>query len=366
MKNLLGWRNYVKEIAPYIPGKSIEEVKAEFQLDEVIRLASNESPMGTSPRVIEAITRAAMECHLYPDASATHLREELAALYGLRREEVMTGNGADNLISILISAYVNEKDEVLYCTPTFPAYRSATLLMGGVPVEVPMSEDFTFDLESLKEHISERTKLIFICNPNNPTGTIVDAAALEAFVREVPEHTMVVLDEAYIEYVQNENYLTGIDFYKKGYPVVTIRTFSKFYGLAGLRVGYAIAAEEILDPMLRIREPFATNRIAIEAAIAALRDEDYTKEHLAINDEGKKYLEQELTELGYTVYTSYTNFLFVDLKEDVKTLFDALLTKGIIIRPCGAWGYPNFARISIGTMEQNQRLIDALKEWKDQ
>lgn len=355
------WRQYVKKIAPYVPGKSIEAVKKELNLEEVLRLASNENPLGPSPKAKEALHRAMLDVHLYPDAPATELREKLASLYGVLPEQVITGNGADNVISFVISAYVNEGDEVLYCTPTFPAYRSTTLLMGGTPVQVPLTEKFTFDLDGLKANITEQTKLIFICNPNNPTGTIVDSEALEQFIKDVPEHVTVVLDEAYIEYVRKENYLTGVDFFKKGYPVITIRTFSKFYSLAGLRIGYAIASEEIIEPMLRLREPFAVNRPAIAAAIATLDDTEFTERHFNMNEEGRRFLKEEMEKLGFIVYPSWTNFLFVHVKRDGKKLFDELLQKGIIVRPCHGWGYDGYVRISIGTKEQNEWLIETLK-----
>src|SRR5699024_1332366 len=261
------WRGFVEQISPYVPGKSIEAVKKEYNLTEVHRLASNENPLGPSEKAKEAMAEAAMEAHLYPDTSALSLRETLADLYGVTSDEILTGNGADNVISLVVSAYVNEGDEVLYCTPTFPAYRSSTLLMGGVPVEVPLRDDFTFDLHEMKEKITKKTKLIFICNTNNPTGTIVDHEEIEDFIRDVQKDVLVVLDEAYIEYVDVEGYKTGIDLFKAGYNVLTIRTFSKFYSLAGLRVGYAIGTKKVLEPMLRLREPFALNRVAIAGAV---------------------------------------------------------------------------------------------------
>ncbi|AOV07446.1 histidinol-phosphate transaminase [Sporosarcina ureilytica] len=356
------WRKYVKQIAPYVPGKSIEAVKKEFNLDAVLRLASNENPLGPSSKAVDAMQQAMAESHLYPDPTAAELREKLATIYGVLPEQIITGNGADNVISFVISAFVNEGDEVLYCTPTFPAYRSTTLLMGGKPVEVPLTKELTFDLDSLKENITDKTKLIFICNPNNPTGTIVESNALEQFIASVPEHVTVILDEAYIEYVRKENYLTGIDFFKKGYPVITIRTFSKFYSLAGLRVGYAVASEEMLAPMLRLREPFAVNRPAIAAAVATLDDTEFTEDHFEMNEAEKLALSEKMEELGFTVYPSSTNFLFIHIKSDAQELFNALLKKGIIIRPCTGWGYDEYVRISIGTKEQNELLLSTLKQ----
>lgn len=358
------WRQGIKKIAPYVPGKSIEAVKKELKLEQVHRLASNENPLGPSPKAKEAMEKAIHDVHLYPDASATKLRERIAQLYSIQPEEVVTGNGADNIISLVVSAYIDEGDEVVYCSPTFPAYRSAALLMGGIPVEVPLANGWTFDLETIKKKITAKTKLIFICNPNNPTGTIVESAALERFIQDVPEHVTVVLDEAYIEYLRKENYKTGIDYFKAGHPIITIRTFSKFYSLAGLRVGYAIASEELLEPILRLREPFACNRVAIEAAAATLDDKEFTEWHFQRNEAGKEYLSRKLTELGFTVYPSYTNFLFVHVKSDAQTLFGKLLERGLIIRPCNPWGLDQYVRVSIGKKEQNELLVEMLYQYK--
>ncbi len=354
------WRKEVTEIAAYVPGKSIEEVKKEYGLEEVHRLASNENPLGPSKKAQKAMQDSVLEAHLYPDTSASVLRETLATLYNVSADEIVTGNGADNVISLVISAYVNAGDEVLYCTPTFPAYRSSTLLMGGVPVEVSLREDFTFDLEALKEKITDRTKLIFICNPNNPTGTIVDHGELEQFIREVSEDVLVILDEAYIEYVDVDGYKTGIDFFKAGYSVLTIRTFSKFYSLAGLRVGYAIGRKEVLEPILRLRDPFALNRVAIAGAVASIGDEGFAQKHAKMNVEEKVFLTKQLEELGCTVYPSHTNFLFVDVKTDGFMLFENLLKHGFIIRPCAGWGLTNY--VPIGTHEQNEQFMNVLRK----
>ncbi|WP_301109771.1 histidinol-phosphate transaminase [Sporosarcina sp.] len=358
----MNWRTSVKDIAPYIPGKSIEAVKKELNLEVVHRLASNENPLGPSPKAKAAMKQAIEEVHLYPDASATKLRERLADLYEVRPEQVITGNGADNIISLVVSAYIDEGDEVVYGSPTFPAYRSSTLLMGGKPVEVPLTEDWKFDLDAIQAAITDKTKLVFICNPNNPTGTIVEDSAIEKFIQEVPDHVTVVLDEAYIEYIREQPYKTGIDYFKADHPIITIRTFSKFYSLAGLRVGYAIASEELLEPVLRLREPFAVNRVAIEAASATLDDSEFTDEHYQMNEEGKNYLTEEFTKLGFEVFPSYTNFLFVHIKSDAQILFNKLLEKGLIIRPCTPWGLNEYVRVSIGTKEQNELLVEILHQ----
>lgn len=361
MRNI-NYRNFVKQIDPYVPGKSIEEVKKRYGLEQVIRFASNENPYGPSPEAITAATQSINDMNLYPDATVNELRHELASIHGLKAEEIITANGADNIINILISTYVNEGDEVLYCTPTFPSYRSTTVLMGGVPVEVPLTEQWKYDLDALLNAITHKTKLIFICNPNNPTGTILSADEIESFLKEVPDGIHVVFDEAYIEYVKEANYPTGIDWYKQSYPVITIRTFSKYYGLAGLRVGYAVANENILEPMLRIREPFATNRAAIYASIAALKDTQFYERNYEKVIQGREYLADELDDLGFDVVESHSNFLFVNIHSDALTVFNQLLEKGIIVRPCSPWGYDQHLRISIGTMDQNKQFIQILQK----
>lgn len=360
------WRNAISKIDPYIPGKSIEDVKKNYHLEKVIRMASNENQFGPSPKAVSAASKAMQNIMLYPDSTAEILRDVLGKHYKVSPDEIMTANGADEILSLLISAYVNASDEVIYCTPTFPSYRTSVLLMEGIPVEVPMQSGWRYDLEKILQKVTEKTKMIFICNPNNPTGTKVSQEEMISFLDKVPDHVQVVLDEAYIEYVEpSQNYPTGIDYYKKNYPVVTVRTFSKYYGLAGLRVGYVVASKSKLAPLLRIRPPFANNQGGIEAAVQALLDQEYSSRHLQKIKEGKIYLSEELTNLGCKVTPSDTNFLFVDLKENALSLFEQLMSKGFIIRPCTPWGFPEHARITIGTKEQNISFIKALNSIKN-
>src|SRR5690625_567649 len=362
MENEL-YRDALQAIDPYIPGKSMEDVKNEYNLDAPIRLASNENRFGPSPKATQAAKEAMIDTHLYPDSTAKILRKCLAELYGVHSKQVMTANGADEVLSLLIAAYINDGDEVIYGTPTFPTYRSETLLMGGIPKEVPLTKEWKYDLNKMLDMITNKTKMIIICNPNNPTGTIVLQEELADFINKVPNNVLVVMDEAYIEYhIQQIKYLTSIDLFKQSFDnLITVRTFSKFYGLAGLRVGYAIGLEQHLEPIQRIRPPFATNRPAIEAAVQAIKDKAFSSKHIPEMEEQKAYLEKELTKIGFTVIPSATNFLFVHVKKDATDLFEQLLYKGIIIRPCAPWGLPEYARITIGTKEQNDKLIYDLK-----
>lgn len=356
------WREGVKQLKPYIPGKSIEDAKKESGLDEIIRLASNENPFGPSKKAIRVLRESLASGHLYPDSTCGELRSKLSEQFGLTEDHFVVTNGADNVITLVGSAYINPGDEVIYCVPTFPAYRTVTVLMGGIPVEVPMTTSFRYDLKAITERITERTKLVFICNPNNPTGTIVTNEELDTFLENIPEHVIVVLDEAYIEFIDDKNYRNGIDYIRSCRPVISIRTFSKLYGLAGLRVGYAVASEQMLKPILAVREPFAVNRLAQDAAVASLEDEDYKRTILDANKSGMQYLYQSFTSLGYDVVQSHTNFLFVDMKCDTSIMFERLMRMGILIRPCAAWGLKNYARITIGSEEQNRKLVDALKK----
>ncbi|KAB7704037.1 histidinol-phosphate transaminase [Bacillus aerolatus] len=356
------WRSNVTQLKPYIPGKAIEEVKRELGLEDVIRLASNENPYGPSPKAVEAMQKALLESQLYPEATSGELREKLGALYNLGTDQFLVANGADNIITLVGTAYINPSDEIIYCTPTFAAYETITLLMGGIPVAVPLNEDYTYNLEGILASTNEKTKLIFICNPNNPTGTIVEDDKLEAFLKQVPPHVIVVLDEAYVEFIGREEYRTGVDFVKAGYQVMFIRTFSKLYGLAGTRIGYVAARKEYIEPVQAVREPFAANRMAHAGALAALDDEAYKNKSLQENKREMAKLMKEFQSFGYHVTESYANFLFVDMKEDVIQLSQALMQEGILIRPCAAWGLKTHARITVGTPQQNERLIEALQK----
>ncbi|GHH99038.1 histidinol-phosphate transaminase [Neobacillus kokaensis] len=356
------WRRNVSLLKPYIPGIAIEDVKRKLGLEEITRLASNENPFGPSPKAVTAMRLALLDSQLYPESSCRALREKLASLFELKPEQFLIGNGADNVISLIGTAYINPGDEIIYCTPTFPAYRTITLLMGGTPIEIPVTKNQTYDLDRILAAITAQTKLIFICNPNNPTGTIVENGLLESFLQRIPPHVIAVLDEAYVEFIEQPGYHTGVDFVKKNYPVIFVRTFSKLYGLAGTRVGYCAANCDLMKPILAVREPFAVNRIAAAGAFSALDDEDYKFTILQENKREMEKLSKELRALGYDVTESHANFLFVDIKGDAVELTNTLMREGVLIRPCIAWGLPQHARITIGTAEQNERLLTALRK----
>ncbi len=359
------YRKNVSSFGPHITGAATEEAKRQSNLKNVTRLATNENPFGPSPKAIKAMKKAVEEGHLYPDPTCWELREKLGEQQGINPENYVVANGADNIINLTIASYVNPGDEVVYCTPTFSEYNKNTLLMGGIPVEIPTTDDHKFDLEAMLGAVTEKTKLVIICNPNNPTGTIVGGDELRSFFNRLPKHVIPILDEAYIEFVNLKDYPTAVDYIKEGFPIIAIRTFSKLYGLAGMRVGYAFSNDELIKPLHMVREPFACNRVAHAGAIAALDDHDYKNKVLNANKLEMEKLIKVFRAKGYIVAETHTNFLFLDMKQDTSKVAKDLLEKGFIVRACEPWGYPNHARISIGTAKQNEKLIKTIEEMSE-
>ncbi|RST74248.1 histidinol-phosphate transaminase [Siminovitchia acidinfaciens] len=356
------WRNTVRSLEPHIPGQATKAAKQQLKATNVIRLATNENPYGPSPKAIEAMQKAIQEGHLYPDPSCWELRDKLGRLHGIDPENYVIANGADNIINLMIASYINPGDEVVYCAPTFSEYNKNTTIMGGIPVEVPTTTDHKFDLEAMFQAINEKTKMVIICNPNNPTGTILDGDEIRGFLKRLPKHVVPILDEAYVDFIDVNGYETGIDFIKEGLPVIVLRTFSKLYGLAGMRVGYAVANEELIKPLHMVREPFACNRVAHGGALGALDDIDYKNKVLTRNKQEMKKLVTALRNQGFEVEESHTNFIFCDMKQDTTGIANELAERGLIVRPANIWDLPNYMRISIGTPEQNDQLLKALEE----
>jgi len=354
-------RKGVLKITSYIPGKSIEEVQKEFGAKRWIKLASNENLLGPSPKALAAIRKELPNIYLYPEGPCTILRKALAKKFAIPEGMVVISNGADNLILMIANAFVNEGEEVVIADPTFSVYTNVTQIMGGKPIKVKL-KDFTHDLESMLKKVNRKTKLVFICNPNNPTGTTVSLEAFNYFLSRLPKHVIVVLDEAYGDFVEDAFYPNGLDYIKGEEQVIVLRTFSKVYGLAGLRIGYALGREDLIDCLYQVRDPFPVHRLAQVAAVAALEDEDHAIRSIQWVYEGKKYLYKELDRMGLTYVRSQANFIFIDFEKDSEEVFQALLREGIIIRPGKIWGYSTFARVTIGRMEDNQRFIKALKK----
>ncbi|MBE0466802.1 MAG: histidinol-phosphate transaminase [Candidatus Desulforudis sp.] len=351
-------RKNVLDLAVYRPGKPIDEVQRELGLTEVVKLASNENAVGPSPSAIAALHDVLNEVHYYPDGSGYRLRQALAGFFGVEPGYIHLGNGSNEIVQQLSLAFLEPGDEAVMPVPSFPRYQPLARMMDAVPREVPLKND-TLDLEAMAAQINPRTKLIYICNPNNPTGTLVTKDAVDRFLAAVPGHCLVVLDEAYFEYVEDNNYPDGLE-YVKAYPnVVVLRTFSKIYGLAGLRIGYAFARPEIVDCLERVREPFNVNSMAQEAALAALADQDHVAGLRALNDVEKQYLYRELAQMGLDYVPTEANFILFDAGRDEQRVFQSLLRRGVIIR--GGFGYGTRLRVTIGTRDQNRKFLRALE-----
>lgn len=353
-------RKEILKMMPYVPGKPIDDVKREYNIDKVVKLASNENPLGASPKAKQAIKESLDTLHLYPDGYVYNLREKLAQKFDVAMESLIFGDGTDEILELLFKAFVNKDDEIIFAEQTFIEYERNTLLMGGKGVKIPMALGLKHDLDAMAAAINTNTKMIFICNPNNPTGTIVEREAVEEFLSKVPNNILVVFDEAYFEYAaQNEKYPDSMDYQKKGYKnVITLRTFSKAYGLAGLRIGYGIADSEIIEMLEKVRLPFNVGNLAQAGAEAALEDSHHLKNSVELNREGMEYIYSEFDKLGFAYADSYANFIYADVNMNGKELFEALLRKGVIIRPMAG----NCIRVTVGTMEENRFFIEKLRE----
>ncbi|HOK56261.1 MAG TPA: histidinol-phosphate transaminase [bacterium] len=355
-------RKELKEIAPYVPGKPIDEVKRIYNIDRIIKLASNENPLGYSPKVKEVIKENLDDINRYPDGSGYYLKKELANFLNISEDEIILGSGSSEVISLAIEAFVNPGEEVIYPFPSFIIYRILVLKVGGVPVEVHLENDFSYNIDRILEKINSKTKVIILCNPNNPTGTILYKNQLERFLNKIPDNIIVISDEAYFEYVEDKNFGTCFPYYKEKNIVIT-RSFSKIYGLASLRIGYGIGKSEILNYMERIRPPFNTTGIAQIAAITALKDMDFVKKSIENNIKGKKFLYENFKKLGIDYIPTEANFILCRFKGDATFIVKELEKAGVIVRGMKSFGLSNeYVRITIGTEEENRILIEKLSK----
>jgi histidinol-phosphate aminotransferase len=350
-------RKNLFDIDPYVPGKPISEVKKEYGLSDVTKLASNENPLGPSKRAQEAIIAALPDLHRYPDGGAVTLKEALCHTHGVAADQILVGNGSDEVIKLISETFLDPGDEVVIPTPTFSQYWFGAQVMGASSVIVPLQENFEYDLEAMLAAVTEKTKLVYLCTPNNPTGTYIKKDDLKSFLDRLPKHVLVALDEAYEEYVVAEDAAHGIDFLKAGYNVLVMRTFSKLYALAALRVGYTLGLPEVIHSINRAREPFNVNHMAQVAAVAALQDEEHTQASRDVNRAGYQQLTDGLAALGFSVVPTQANFLIFDTGVNDKELFQALLREGVIVRSGTALGVPGYLRISIGTSEENAKFL---------
>jgi histidinol-phosphate aminotransferase len=358
-KHLL--RDSLRNLKPMVTGKPIEEVQQEYNLKEIIKLGSNENPWGTSIKALDAVKTELSKINQYPVNMSPALRKALADRLDVDEDMLIVSNGGATIFSLVIQAFVDKTEEVIMAKPTFPIYRRATLLSGGIPIEVPLI-DFTHDLNRMLDSIGQKTKVIVICNPNNPTGTIVTHSALERFLNTVPESILVVLDDVYTDFCTSPDRPDSIAFIHAGKPVISIRTFSKLYGLAGIRIGYAIAPKDLIQGLEIVQEPFAVNRLAHAAALAALEDTEFRNFVIRETIKLRGELYDELSAMGLKCISSHANFIFADLKKNAQSVFKSLLPLGFVIRAMEVWEMPTWARITVGTREQNHKLTKVLRE----
>jgi histidinol-phosphate aminotransferase len=351
----------VRDLVPYEPGKPVEEVQRELGLDRVVKLASNEGPFGPFPAAIEAIARSAPDLNRYPDGGAYRLRAALADLHSVRFEEVAVGAGSDGLVDGLSQAALDAGDEIVCGWPSFPSYVIDAKKLGAGAKTVPLREH-RYDLDAMLEAITPRTKLVYVCHPNNPTATMNTRAELDDYFERVPRHVLTVLDQAYLEYIDDPDYADGIvDYLQTGRRVVVLRTFSKIFGLAGLRVGYALAPAAVVTALGKVRRAFDITAPAQEAALASLDDANEVERRRRENAAQRPELERILQEHGLEpAGPAVANFVYCDIGEDSRLLFEQLLREGVIVRPTHGFGGPNAIRVTVGTAAENAFFADAL------
>ena len=347
----------IKSITPYVPGKPIEELERELGISGSIKLASNENPLGPSPKAMAAVKKAVEGLNRYPDGSGFYLSQTLAKKYNVDLSQIILGNGSNELLELVVRTFVQPGDETISADPSFVVYKLVTQTAGGTNIIVPC-KDMRHDLDAMAERITPKTKILFIANPNNPTGTMNTIAEMDRFMEKVPDSVIVVVDEAYFEYVTHAEYPDSLDYLKQGKNILALRTFSKIYGLAGLRIGYGITTPEIAELMNKVRQPFNTNSLAQIGALAALSDRKHVEKSVAINNEGKQFLYQSFQRLGISFITTETNFIMFETRLDAKDLYDGLLKRGVIIRPMG----PKRLRVTIGLPEENKRFVQELEK----
>ena len=351
---------YIRSLVPYEPGKPIEEVEREYGIEDSIKLASNENPLGPSPKAVKALTERLNQLHFYPDGDCVYLKLGLAAKLGVAADRLIFGNGSNELIEFAVRTFMRPGDEAVMAQQAFVIFRLVVQAAGGSCKTVPL-KNFTHDLEAIGDAMTGNTRIVFLANPNNPTGTSYGKKAWEQFLDRVGPDTLVIADEAYFEYVVDPDYPNSLAYQTDGKSILTLRTFSKIYGLAGLRIGYAIGPKALVDLMHRVRQPFNVNAAAQWAALAALEDSEHVRRSLDVNREGMAYLKREIGRLGLDQVPSQANFILVRVG-DGGAVFQRLLRRGVIVRPMGAYELPQYIRVTVGTMKENGRFINELKD----
>jgi len=357
MKQLI--KKSIEQLDTYKPGKPIEELEREYGIKGAIKLASNENPLGPSPKAVEAVSAALTNINRYPDTNGFYLKEGLSRKLGVKSDTIFLGNGSDEIIQLVTQAFLMPGEEAIMGDPTFSFYQLVVTAAGGKEVMVPL-KGFSYDLSSMADCINPQTKLIFINNPLNPTGTIIKREDFERFLELVPPDVILVIDEAYGEYASCESFPDTLKYLEKGKCIFILRTFSKIYGLAGLRIGYGIAQSQLIDCLNKIKGPFNTNSLAQAAALAALDDEEHLKRSLANNREGLAYLYSELSKLGVEYLPTEANFFLIKIGKNAHSVYEGLLQEGIIVRTMAGYGLHQYVRVSVGLPSENEKFIKAL------
>jgi len=360
---------YIRNLKPYVPGRPIEEIQKEYNLKTIHKIASNENPLGPSPKAVDAMIAAASGLNRYPDIGAIELRTKIAEKFNVKIENIAVGNGSEGIMANILRSFLSEGDEMITSKATFIGFQVLARGRANKFIEVPMSyENYKFDLNSILKHINDKTKLIYLCNPNNPTGTIFTKSEFEDFIKQVPENVLVIMDEAYFEYAEDyQDYPDSLHYRLDN--VITLRTFSKIYGIAGARIGYGFGNKELMETIMKVKLPFEPGNLAQAGAIAALDDDDFLKKSKKLNKDGYKYFVEELdniaVEKNFKIIPSRANFLMLDLgsAERVNQINESLLKEGVIIRPLIAFGLPHCIRITMGLKEENEAFISSFKKF---
>ncbi|MBW2108160.1 MAG: histidinol-phosphate transaminase [Deltaproteobacteria bacterium] len=353
--------DYIAGLKAYVPGKPIEELEREYGIASPVKLASNENALGPSPKAVEAIREALRDLHRYPDGYSFRLREKLAEKLSVSEEEIVFGNGSNEIIELLARTFLRPGDEVVMPAPSFLMYEIMVQASGARPVKVPL-KGLHVDLEGLASRLTPATRMVFVNNPNNPTGTVISRTQFEQFLKMIPADVLVVVDEAYAEFVRDPHCARGLDYLHGDNEVVILRTFSKAYGLAGLRIGYGVMQKAVADVMNRVRQPFNVNSLAQIGALAALNDTAFFQETIRLVHQELDRLYAEMDRLGLAYLPSQANFFLIDVGIDARVVFENMLRKGVIVRAMTAYGYPTYIRITVGLPKENRRFVKALEE----
>jgi len=351
----------IDDLSPYEPGKPIEDLERELGINNAIKLASNENPMGPSPKIFDSIEAVLKETHRYPDGNATRLKLTIARKFNVKDEQVTIGNGSNDIIEFVARIFLSKEDSAIYSEHAFAVYPLVVKAVGAKGIEVP-AKDFSHDLDQMLESIQDNTKLIFIANPNNPTGSFIEYDQLISFLEKVPENIIVLLDQAYFDYSSFETKDIEFDILNRFPNLIMSRSFSKAYGLAGFRVGFCVSSREIADYLNRVRQPFNANSLALYAAEKALEDQDFIDKCLQLNLEQKEILFEELMSLGYDCLPSRGNFISFDCKQDSREAFNKLLMEGVIVRSLAVYKMPNYLRVSVGLPEENFAFLEKIRQ----